>query len=185
MLQNLGIYMDIYVINVNCAENIDKNLLMSFQKRKFSNEEKQRIHSFSYLMLDRILKEVYKTEDRELVFEGKKPYLKSHDKYFSISHSGDYVVIAFSDCECGIDIEQIKQRDYQAISRRMNFYSEDLEDFYYNWTSYESKYKLGTDGVKCKSFRYEDYIITALSVNNKESFELYIQNEKAFPNLKI
>lgn len=168
--------MDIYLININCAENIEKNLLNNFCKRNFSNEKKQQIHSLSYLMLDRILKEVYKVKDTKIVFFNKKPYLQTREKFFSISHSGEYIVLCFSDFECGVDIERIKDRDFLAISKRMNFQSKDLEDFYYNWTKYEAQYKLGAESLNDESFRFEGYVITASSVNKDEKFELLIQN---------
>ena len=136
--------MDIFVVNISDAENIKPELLEAFRHKEFSNLKKKKEHCFSYLMLDRILKEVYKIQNREIEFLNSKPYLKSREKFFSLSHSGEYLVIGFSDNECGVDIEKIKPRDYKAISERMNFGSNTLEDFYKDCTKYEAEYKLGT-----------------------------------------
>ena len=37
----------------------------------------------------------------------KKPYLRDSDVFFSLSHSGDYVLCALASCEVGCDIEKI------------------------------------------------------------------------------
>ena len=63
--------MDIFVIRIEDANNVNEDLLKEFQKKEISNENKRKTHCFSYLMTDRILREVYKIEDREIVFENK------------------------------------------------------------------------------------------------------------------
>lgn len=176
--------MDIFVINISDADNIKPELLEEFRHKEFTNTKKQKEHCLSYLMTDRILKNVYKTENRELEFVNGKPFLKSRAKFFSISNSGDYLVIAFSDSNCGVDIEEIKDRDFVSISRRMRFNANTLEEFYLEWTKYEAEYKLG-DSDKYKSIKQtflNDYAITALSDNVQETFEIYIQNGETFSN---
>ena len=176
--------MDIFVINISDADKIKPELLEEFRHKEFINIKKQKEHCLSYLMTDRILKNVYKTENRELEFVSGKPFLKSRAKFFSISNSGDYLVIAFSDSNCGVDIEKIKDRDFVSISRRMGFNANTLEEFYLAWTKYEAEYKLGGRG-KYKSIKQtflNNYAITALSDNVKETFEIYIQNGEIFSN---
>ena len=68
-----------------------------------------------------------------------------HRIFFQISHSEDLIALAFSDTDCGVDIEKIKPRDYKKVSSRMKFECETLEDFYFEWTKFEAKYKLGKD----------------------------------------
>ena len=165
--------MDIFVIDIEKAKFVATELLQKSGQKKFKNEKRELIHSFSYLMLDRILKEVYRIEDRSIVLCDGKPSLVTNEKYFSISHSGEYIVIGFSDRKCGIDIERIKSRDYVKISERMRFSSSSLEEFYINWTKYEAQYKL--DGVvnSVHSFRMSDYIITAVCEGRTEQYEIY------------
>ena len=50
--------MDIFLIDKKNIENIQEDLLLKFRKKDFSDIEKQKEHCFSYLMTDRILKEV-------------------------------------------------------------------------------------------------------------------------------
>ena len=48
------------------------------------------------------------TDDCQLIYnENDKPYLKSSDTYFNISHSGDYVVLATANREVGVDVEKV------------------------------------------------------------------------------
>ncbi len=175
--------MEIFVINSSDSKNISHDLLEKYKYKEFSNNTKLNEHCLSYLMLDRILKEVYHIENREIEFVNSKPYLKTKETFFSISHSKDYVAIAFSDSECGIDIEKTVERDFKAISERMDFQSTTLEEFYQNWTKYEAEYKLGIKGESIYQSNYDGYFITAVSSNSQETFELFIQNGEKFPNL--
>ena len=175
--------MDIFVINTSAADNIKPELLERFGHKEFSNLIKKKEHCFSYLMADRILKEVYKIENREIEFVNGKPYLKTREKFFSLSHCAEYIVAAFSDSECGVDIEQIKDRDYNSISERMRFNASNLEEFYAEWTKYEAEYKLGGKNKNIMQTRFENYMVTAVSNNSQETFEIYIQNGEEFPNL--
>lgn len=78
-------------------------------------------------MVDRILRDFYGIEDRDIVFNGKKPFLKNRKKFFSVSHSNDFIALAFSDYDCGVDIEKIKIREFEDISKRMGFKCNTLE----------------------------------------------------------
>lgn len=47
-----------------------------------------------------------------------KPKLKNiNNLHFNLSHSGDWVVCAISDFSVGIDVEEIKDRNYAAVYR--------------------------------------------------------------------
>lgn len=165
--------MDIFIINTDKADSVPTELLNKFGYKNFSNDKKNVIHKFTYLMLDRILKEFYKIQNYSLVFEKNKPMLSTNEKYFSISHSGEYIVLAFSDHKCGVDIEKIKTRNYTKIAARKGFKSASLKEFYFDWTKYEAEYKLC---VKSKtSFQYEfpEYVLTAVSINQDETTEIY------------
>ena len=174
--------MDIFILDVADADNISLKILKEFQKKEISDKKKLSQHCLSYLMVDRILKEFYNIKDREVTFFGKKPFLKTREKFFSISHSNDYIALAFSDYDCAIDIEKIKLREFESISKRMGFKCNTLEEFYNEWTKYEAEYKLGKPLQKLKKMRYKDYVLSAASVNIQEEFEVYIQNANIFPN---
>ena len=177
--------MDIFIFETDCSKNIEDSLLFSFQNKKISNEKILKIHCLAYLMLDRILKNIYNLEDRTIVFEDGKPFLKNKTLYISISHSGEYIAIAVSKYNCGVDIEKNKKRNYIGISERMNFKADNLNDFYLEWTKYEADYKLGEPVQSYKQFQLENYSVTASSSVQNETFEIYIQNRNNFPNLLI
>lgn len=60
----------------------------------------------------------YKNEDIKMLKSDEgKPYVKDCPIHFNISHSGDYVVCAFSEQPVGIDIEQIKEVDLSIAKR--------------------------------------------------------------------
>jgi hypothetical protein len=164
--------MDIFVINKDKADSISKELLDKFGYKTLHDKNQKKIHQFSYLMIDRILENFYGIQERELL-DNEKPILKSGGKFISLSHSENYIVISFSDSNCWIDIERIKQRKFEKISKRMNFNSKSLKEFYLNWTEYEAVYKLGETPRKIKSFEIPEYIITAVSNNSDEMFEVY------------
>ena len=151
--------MDIFIIHSNITKNFTKDFLYGFQKKEISNSRVKDTHCLAYLMLDSILREYYKIENREIIFVEKKPVLKSGGKHFSISHSGDYIVLAFSDFNCGVDIEEVTERDYKKIAERMNFKSASLIEFYNDWTKFEAEYKMNSFTKSAKKIIFENYIV--------------------------
>ena len=77
---------------------------------------------------------------------GKPYYASEYLPHFNLSHSGNLVVLSFGDIPSGIDVEQIKDINWQEI---MTFFGEKeqtvlrsserpLEDFYRIWTIREA-----------------------------------------------
>ena len=128
------------------------------------------------LLIRKILSQKLKIRGKDIVFqkgEKGKPYLANYQMYFNISHSGKWVVAAFSNTEIGIDIELIREPNYEVAKR---FYSnaeleklnkiEDKDfkkDYFFDlWTLKESYLKaIGTGLTKSLS-----------------SFSIYISNEQ-------
>jgi 4'-phosphopantetheinyl transferase len=86
-----------------------------------------------------------------------KPFLNKTGLHFNLSHSGDYVVMALSDHEVGIDVEVIRPINYRIAER---FFSPQevsvlnlkagynkLEYFFDLWTLKESYLKLIGTGL--------------------------------------
>lgn len=103
-----------------------------------------------------------------------KPYAAGCDINFSIAHSGEYIVAAVSENPVGIDIEKIRDRDYQKIAER--YYNRDeivevrekgLTHFYTLWTMKEAYGKLKgnlMNGMKSlKDIQGEGYIINHIN----------------------
>ena len=76
--------------------------------------------------------------------EGGKPFLTGRAKqvHFNLSHSGEYVVCAFSDSEIGVDIEKIGM-ERMRVARRF-FHPEEIQ----------ALERAGEDGRKELFFRY-------------------------------
>ena len=111
--------MDIFIIDIANAEKISEETLKEYQKKEINDERKLKIHCLSYLLVDKFLKEYYGIENTQLVFDNGKPMLLDGGINFSISHSEDLIAIAFSNSNCGIDIEKIKLREFVSIAERM------------------------------------------------------------------
>ena len=171
--------MDIFIIETSCAEKVSEETLSFFQKKEISVEEKRKTHCLAYLLVDKFLKEYYGIENTQLVFEDGKPMLLDGGKYFSISHSEDLIALAFSDSNCGVDIEKIKLREFTSIAERMGFEANTLGEFYEEWTKYEATYKLGkgTEYGSVAFFDLDDYALSATSEDPCEEFDLYYQSE--------
>ena len=172
--------MEIFIINIKNTEKVSDETLKHYQKKDISVEEKRKIHCLSYLLVDKFLDEVYGIKNRELVFEDGKPILLDGRKHFSISHSNDLIAIAFSDSNCGVDIEKVKLREFQSISERMGFEANTLGEFYEEWTRYEALYKLGSKDNygSIAVYDLDDYVLTAVSDDPCEDFELFYQAEE-------
>ena len=170
--------MEIFIIEANSTEKVLEETLNKYQKKEISDEEKRRIHCLSYLLVDKFLKEYYDIENTQLVFEDGKPILLDGGKYFSISHSDEYIALAFSDTNCGVDIEKFKLREFEKISERMGFEANTLGEFYEEWTRYEALYKLGKENEygSVATFDLDGYVLTAVSEDPCEEFDLYFQD---------
>ena len=171
--------MEIYIIEINNMDKVQDDTLKLYQKKDFSDEKRCKVHCLAYLLVDKFLEEVYGIDSREIIFENGKPVLIDGGKHFSISHSEDLIAIAFSDSNCGVDIEKIKLREFASIAERMGFEANTLGEFYEEWTKYEATYKLGKEveygSVAC--FDLDDYILTAVSEDPCEEFDLFFQEE--------
>lgn len=91
---------------------------------------------------------------------GGKPRITGRpDFHFNLSHSGDWVVLAWGDTPVGVDVERIRpDTDFRAVAKR--FFSEEerrslemAEDargrFYALWTGKESWIKYTGTGLNC------------------------------------
>lgn len=73
------------------------------------------------------------------------PFIVGSELKISISHSGEYFVIAVSVHNVGIDIERMLPRNIDRLSKRFfpNRAITDAEEFYRAWTAMEAEYKCG------------------------------------------
>jgi len=91
----------------------------------------------------------------EVVRQGyKKPHFVHSDIFFSISHSGNYVLFALGFTELGIDIQKYKICDADRIAGRFFHNSEyeylkkdNFKSFFDVWTAKESYVKYTGQGI--------------------------------------
>ena len=90
------------------------------------------------------------------VDERDKPFFPNLPVEFSVSHSKDYWVCLLSDQPCGVDIQEMREGKYEAITKR--FYTErqeayvkenGAETFYDIWTAREAFGKMTGIGFHC------------------------------------
>lgn len=123
-------------------------------------------HNAGIKLTEYAAKNFYNIDNTEIEIINNKPKFKYSKKQFNISHSKNIVVVCFDNNPVGIDIEYIKQRDIDELSKRMGFKLKEktLEEFYTLWTQYEAKYKLGCDGNYVISQQFlNEYVLSVAS----------------------
>ena len=142
--------------------NIDKYYLNS----SLTKREKER--SLGQKIIFDISKSVYNIDD-EIVYDGKRPHFRNNEIYFSISHSENIIVVAFDTEPVGIDIEFVRQRNFEKLAKRYNIRINEPPDFYMWWTAYEAKYK-NPSGKFVSTFEILPEYICSLSVERETDF---------------
>ena len=115
---------------------------------------------FGELVARAVLAQKLGTNGSQITFsktENGKPYLNHKNAMFNVSHSGNWVVMAFSSTEVGIDVETIRPVNYRIAERffsgsEVEFLNskngqEKLDYFFDLWTLKESFLKLIGTGL--------------------------------------
>lgn len=134
-------------------------------------DEKQKQHNAGRYIIEYAAKNIYNIENSEIEIINKKPKFKHSDIMFSISHSNEIAAVCFSNSPVGLDIEQIIPRDFEKISKRMNFKLKEhtLEEFYKNWTLYEAEIKLQNKVRSSKTILFlNNYVLSVVSSLKEE-----------------
>jgi 4'-phosphopantetheinyl transferase len=86
---------------------------------RLRHEGARRLSLGAALLLDRLLTDAGLDPAGDFAFgEQGKPYLPGRPNvYFSLSHSGEYVLCALSDAEIGCDVERLRKVDLALASR--------------------------------------------------------------------
>lgn len=127
------------------------------------------------------------TADIARTKDGKPYAVNLPDLHFSISHSGDVMVMAVSGCPVGVDVEEIKRVDTDIsqiwfTDRESQYFrsygGESLKRFFQIWTCKESYSKMlgqgllmdfgsfdifGLQGVGFKTFFADGYVLSLCS----------------------
>jgi 4'-phosphopantetheinyl transferase len=117
----------IFIINTGrLSESQKRKLIMeaSPNKRKRYENLTNKDHIYPSLMGDyatrKLINQLYNYSFEDLIFDYNihgKPYLKKlPDIHFNVSHSGEWVVIAFSNYRIGVDVERIRKVNLTIMS---------------------------------------------------------------------
>ena len=191
-------HVELRVISLSYGKSHYHSLLKSLseeQKQKalrFKHEKDQIRSILSSCLINKLSKEEVKRN------ENGKPYFEN-GPYFNISHSGDYVMMAVSSKEIGLDIEENVPKDMTMLIKLFNEAEAKMikehADFYYLWCAKESLIKcmgssinkikeipsLPLNGLKtfkgkdyeCKTFIYDEHIVSITRESN-EPFEVNV-----------
>lgn len=155
---------DLWYLNTDNISQEDIKALLSLLPQemingitRFRNHEDRRLKLFSRLMI----KKYYEEQGQKFnwlewqISPGGKPYYNNNSKKFSISHSGNYVIVAFSDYEIGTDIERPASFDILSVldylhpqeAEYIESASNSEEAFFMVWTRKEAYLKAIGKGI--------------------------------------
>ena len=158
----------LFVLDIELAFRHKKVLLESVNESqkekalKFKSENDQiRSLASSYLM--------NKLSKEPLQFNSTGKPFYQNGPHFNVSHSGQYIVMAVSNKDIGVDIEENKEKDMSMLIRIFNEAEAKIikehADFYYLWCAKESLIKcIGSSVSKIKE-------VPALPFNGVKSFK--------------
>lgn len=156
----------IYRLKFNEEFHSDFSEAMS---NKYKDIASNKMSNFAWYSLEKILLKEYDyiiTKEKIIFNEFNKPYILNDVLYFNISHSNDYVLIAISDSEVGVDIQSeiplekadliIKRFDQKTNIEYIN--SIDKVDYFSKkWVGLEAYGKMNGNGLSFKgTFEFED-----------------------------
>lgn len=115
-----------------------------FRRRVFSSDKRQLEFCIGRFLITHVLENYYNIKNPQIVVKNKKPCLESGNVHFSLSHSREIVLCAFSSSPVGADIEYMNDRDFEKLFERYNISENQRtkEGFYEFWTKYEARIKL-------------------------------------------
>ncbi|MCI1272830.1 MAG: hypothetical protein LKG27_00140 [Clostridiaceae bacterium] len=162
--------MDMFFIKIS-------EFLPFVDESSFTGNYKSKKHliesNFGKFITELAAKTQYKIQDTETIIENSKPKFKNSKMCFSISHSNDIAAVIFDKHNIGLDIEFIKERDFNSISGYLNLpvKNPDKLTFYKLWTNFEAEYK--SKKQKLTSFILEKDYMCSISSFKHEKINLY------------
>ncbi len=142
-------FLNINSISINDIDKIKKLFPLRYQKSLKMNVENDKLRSLgSTILINKAYPNI--NEDNLFYNECGKPLIK--DGYFNISHDGDYVILVSDKNEVGIDMINIRARDFSFVKKvftldEINYANDDIKKCYEIWCKKESVVKLLGKGI--------------------------------------
>lgn len=132
-----------YINSEEFLHTHDLDFLKTYtEERTFKSEKRFVEFALGRYLVKTVAEKFYGIKNSEIVVSNSKPEFKNGGLYFSISHSGGIVMAVFDDKPCGLDLEEVKHRNFKLLSNRYGKNYETAEDFYKFWTEHEAIIKL-------------------------------------------
>ena len=161
--------MEIYYINSEeFLKTHDSEFLRKYTDGcEFKSMKRFVQHALGRYLVKTVAAKIYGLDNTEITIENDKTKFKNGGICFSISHSGKYISAAFDKNECGLDIEEMKPRDLDSLSKRYEREFATIEDFYKFWTEYEAEIKLQSPPANKYSCKFqENFMLTVVSADS-------------------
>lgn len=163
--------MDIFYLKKSeFLPNVSEISLKRFSdEREFKSKEKEIEHLLGIFLTKFIAKQVYDVKNLEIETRGGKPFFKSNEIFFSISHSENIVMVVFNNSNIGVDVEYMKDgKNYKLIMKRYGIDAKNpsKKEFYRFWTVHEAEIKLnGHIRSLFSELLEENYMMACVSDN--------------------
>lgn len=159
--------MEIYFINSDeFLKYINQESLNCFLEDKNFKSQKQKIQfCLGRFLVKYIGVKKYNIQNPEIEIVNKKPKFIHSNIKFSISHSKNIILAAFDENNIGVDIEEMKPRNYDDIFKYFKINQKNIskEYFYRFWTELEAKIKLQTEPKSSITFMIDNFMLTVMS----------------------
>lgn len=195
----------LFVADIDFGSSHEKFLFehIKEEQRQKANAFKNRKDYIRCLLSSYLMNQL--SDEPLLKNEMGKPYYEN-GPHFNVSHSGKYVLMAVSNKDIGVDIEENTPKDYDVILKLFNEVEvkmiKEHADFYYLWCAKESLIKcaggsigkireipsLPLNGLKTfkgidyqsQTFIYDKHIVSITRLSN-EPFEIKIERVTKLP----
>ena len=138
---------NIYLLPIENVRDYDTDYFKSdfperLEKAETYADEADKLRCLGVAVL---LKKILGLKENDIKYgEYGKPYSDNTDKHFSISHSGNFTVLAVSDTSIGVDIQHTGRKlgnsIYRVLSKEENEYlkNKNTKEFFKFWSLKES-----------------------------------------------
>lgn len=184
------------IINIFNIDNNDLDIIKSKMPIRYSeinNIKNENVKKTKLATLLHMINNLNCSEEDIIYNKYNKPMLKNNNKYFNISNAGDISLYVEDDCEIGIDIEEIDEKNIDIKNYAFNeneilyIDKNEIDNMHLLWTRKEAFVKmLGTGFIEKPSDLKVDFCIKG-ELNDVVNFngDIYYLITKKYKNYYI